>query len=68
MEKTDWIICPICKSKTRVKIRGDTELIAISDFVYYVGGDAHIAPHVATTAIRADVGISPYSIRFVILL
>ena len=27
MDKTEWIICPICKSKTRVKIREDTELI-----------------------------------------
>lgn len=22
----DWILCPICKSKTRMKIRPDTEL------------------------------------------
>jgi len=27
MDKTKWIICPICKNKTRVKIREDTELI-----------------------------------------
>ena len=27
MDKTDWVICPICKNKTRVKIREDTELI-----------------------------------------
>ena len=26
MEKTEWIICPICKSKTRVKVREDTIL------------------------------------------
>jgi len=26
MDKTKWIICPICKSKTRVKIREDTVL------------------------------------------
>ena len=26
MEKTEWIICPICKSKTRVKVREDTVL------------------------------------------
>ena len=27
MDKTEWIICPVCKSKTRVKIREDTELV-----------------------------------------
>jgi len=27
MDKTEWIICPVCKNKTRVKIREDTELI-----------------------------------------
>ena len=26
MDKTEWITCPICKNKTRVKIREDTEL------------------------------------------
>lgn len=24
--KSDWLRCPICKNKTRVKIRTDTEL------------------------------------------
>ena len=23
---TQWILCPICKSKTRIKLREDTEL------------------------------------------
>jgi len=27
MEKSDWLICPICDNKTRVKIREDTELL-----------------------------------------
>jgi len=27
MNKTNWIICPICRNKTRVKIREDTELV-----------------------------------------
>ena len=27
MDKTEWVTCPICKNKTRVKIREDTELI-----------------------------------------
>jgi len=27
MGKKEWIICPTCKSKTRVKIREDTELV-----------------------------------------
>ena len=22
-----WLLCPICKNKTRIKVRGDTELI-----------------------------------------
>ena len=26
MDKTEWITCPICKNKTRVKIREDREL------------------------------------------
>jgi ribosomal protein L44E len=26
MDKTEWIVCPICIKKTRVKIREDTEL------------------------------------------
>ena len=26
MDKTEWIICPVCQSKTRVKIREDTVL------------------------------------------
>lgn len=27
MEKSEWVICPICKQKTRIKIRIDTVLI-----------------------------------------
>ena len=27
MEKEAWLLCPICKNKTRVKIRKDTELV-----------------------------------------
>lgn len=23
---TNWILCPVCKNKTRIKIRKDTEL------------------------------------------
>ena len=23
---TEWLLCPICKSKTRIKLRKDTEL------------------------------------------
>ena len=26
MNKTDWIYCPVCGSKTRDKIRADTEM------------------------------------------
>lgn len=26
MEETKWILCPVCNSKTRLKIRVDTEL------------------------------------------
>lgn len=26
MKQTEWILCPICKNKTRVQIRKDTEL------------------------------------------
>ena len=26
MEKTEWIRCPVCGNKTRVRIREDTEL------------------------------------------
>ena len=25
-EKKEWLLCPICKSKTRIKLRKDTEL------------------------------------------
>jgi len=27
MNTSEWIICPVCKNKTRNKIRKDTELI-----------------------------------------
>ena len=27
MEAEQWLLCPICKNKTRTKIREDTELI-----------------------------------------
>ncbi len=27
MEQVKWILCPICKNKTRIRIRGDTILI-----------------------------------------
>jgi Zn-finger nucleic acid-binding protein len=27
MNKCEWILCPVCKSKTRTKIRDDTVLI-----------------------------------------
>lgn len=27
MQETEWIMCPICKNKTRIKIRDDTILI-----------------------------------------
>lgn len=26
MKNMEWVICPICKNKTRLKIREDTEL------------------------------------------
>lgn len=26
MEDTKWIFCPVCRSKTRLKMRKDTEL------------------------------------------
>jgi uncharacterized protein YbaR (Trm112 family) len=26
MDKTEWLMCPVCKNKTRIKIRGDTVL------------------------------------------
>jgi len=26
MNDLEWIICPVCKSKTRIRIRGDTVL------------------------------------------
>jgi len=26
MEKVDWLLCPFCRSKTRVRIRSDTAL------------------------------------------
>lgn len=26
MIKEEWILCPVCKNKTRLKIREDTEL------------------------------------------
>jgi Acetyl-CoA carboxylase beta subunit len=26
MDTVEWLICPVCKSKTRTKIRKDTEL------------------------------------------
>lgn len=26
MNKTDWIFCPVCSSKTRIRIRSDTVL------------------------------------------
>ena len=26
MDKTKWILCPVCGNKTRLKIREDTEL------------------------------------------
>ncbi len=27
MEETDWLVCPLCGGKTRVKVRTDTILI-----------------------------------------
>lgn len=26
MDRTEWLLCPICQNKTRNKIRADTEL------------------------------------------
>lgn len=26
MKQTEWLLCPVCKSKTRIKVRADTEL------------------------------------------
>ena len=26
MVKEKWVLCPVCKSKTRLKVRADTEL------------------------------------------
>lgn len=25
-EKSDWLLCPLCGGKTRLKVRGDTEI------------------------------------------
>jgi uncharacterized Zn finger protein (UPF0148 family) len=27
MEKTEWVLCPICGSKTHNKVREDTQLV-----------------------------------------
>jgi len=27
MDRAEWVICPVCKNKTRIKVREDTELI-----------------------------------------
>jgi len=27
IEKEDWLLCPVCKNKTRIKVREDTELV-----------------------------------------
>ena len=32
MKNVEWILCPICKNKTRVQIRKDTELKNFSLF------------------------------------
>lgn len=26
MKKLEWILCPVCNNKTRIKVREDTEL------------------------------------------
>lgn len=26
MEKADWLLCPVCKNKTRIKLLEETEL------------------------------------------
>ena len=26
MQKESWLLCPVCRNKTRLKIRSDTEL------------------------------------------
>ena len=26
MSKIEWVLCPVCSNKTRIKIRNDTEL------------------------------------------
>jgi hypothetical protein len=32
MQKVEWILCPICKNKTRIRIRGDTILESFPQF------------------------------------
>ncbi|MFP3152938.1 cysteine-rich KTR domain-containing protein [Lachnospiraceae bacterium ZAX-1] len=27
MSEADWLLCPVCKSKTRIKLRKDTTLL-----------------------------------------
>ena len=27
MDKSDWLLCPVCKNKTRIKLRYDTTLL-----------------------------------------
>jgi len=27
MDKKEWLLCPVCKSKTRIRLRQDTALI-----------------------------------------
>ena len=27
MEKTEWLLCPVCANKTRLRVREDTELV-----------------------------------------
>jgi len=27
MVKADWLLCPVCKNKTRIKLRSDTILV-----------------------------------------
>jgi len=61
MEKEDWLLCPLCRSKTRIKVREDTQLIRFPLFCHKCKREVLINVVQLYTTIIKELGVQPQS-------
>ena len=65
MEKEEWILCPVCRNKTRIKIRGDTVLENFPLFCPKCNKKIYLIehhPHMASGQVGPKYGAPPVAV------